>query len=159
MISLAKGELIIFYQDYIKIPEDGLQKFWDAYLKNPNTAFTAPVGHTDDWERVEWDWRTEREDIAWNELELDWGAVSKSALYSVGGFDERLDQWWSMDNVSLGKRLHLKGYKLKCIKDNPAIGYNHDKFIKHPFREKYNPQEVNKILNEYEHNPTLKYLI
>ena len=44
MLKRAKGELIVFYQDYIKIEPDGLQKFWDAYQANPKTMFTAPVG-------------------------------------------------------------------------------------------------------------------
>lgn len=147
----------MFYQDYIKIPEDGLEKFQKAY--DPKTSYTAPVGITKDYEvEPNWDWRIHREYVFWNELELDWGAVPKDALYEVGGFDERMDGHWSMDNVSLGKRLDLMGYKFGNLIDNRAIALDHDSFIDHPFRDKYNPSFVNGLINEYERNPVLTFL-
>lgn len=156
MLKRAKGELIVFLQDYIKIEEDGLQKFWDFYKENPDTFFTGPVGKVTKWgDEPQWDWRIEREDIVWNECEFDWGAAPKKALDDIGGFDERLDQWWSFDNVSVGKRAGLCGYKFACLPEVRAVALDHDLHEKHPFREKWNPTEVNNILNSYERNPRI----
>lgn len=68
MLRRAEGELFVSLQDFIKIPPDYLQKFWDAYQENPDTFFTAPVGKVDDIEYkgdVRWDWR------AWTNGEKD----------------------------------------------------------------------------------------
>lgn len=158
MIKRAKGELLVFYQDYIQIGPDGLQKFWDAYQKDKDTLFTAPVGKTKDFVSETWDWRTETTECEWHQCELDWGAIPKKVLEDIGGFDERLDEWWSMDNVSVGKRAGLLGYKFKCLPDNRAVALDHDALMEHPFRKDYKPQEVNAIMNKYENNPRLDYL-
>ena len=169
LIKRSKGELCIFLEDYTKILPDGLERFWKAYQENPDTCFTAPLGKVDKFgvgDSPRWDWRVNKQradqtdytDCSWNTCELDWGAIPRKILYDIGGFDERLDQFWSMDNVSVGKRADLLGYKFKCVFTNPAVAIDHDKFIKHPFRERFNPREVNQIMNEYHDNPHLDYL-
>jgi len=160
MIKKSKGELIVFYQDYTKIKKDGLQKFWDAYQKDKDTLFTAPLGKVHTWGKTpKWDWRLQRGNIEWNELELDWGAIPKHILEDIGGFDERLDQWWSMDNVSVGKRAQLCGYKFKNLRDNLSCALDHDAMIEHPFRKNYAPEHVNVLINGYESSPRLDYLL
>lgn len=159
MIKRAEGELIVFYEDFTKITPDGLQKFWDAYQKDKRTLFTAPLGKVTNFEdQPRWDWRMERKEINWNEVELDWGAIPKYILYDIGGFDERLDQWWSYDNVSVGLRANLFGYKFANVQDNLAVAIDHDAIIQHPFREKFNPPEVLKLFEEYNINPRLNML-
>lgn len=161
MLKRAKGELIVFYEDFTKIPEDGLQKFWDAYQENKDTCFTAPVGKVDSFadESPKWDWRNYTDECDWPRCELDWGAIPKRILLEIGGFDERLDQWWSFDNVSVGKRASILGYKFKNLIDNKATVIDHDKIIPHPFRDKYCPQEVNQLLAEYEKCPRLNFVV
>ena len=167
LIKRAKGELIVFYEDYTKIIPDGLERFWKAYKEHPDTCFTAPLGKVDKFgDSPRWDWRvykqntsqTDYTDCSWNTCELDWGAIPKHILEAIGGFDERLDQWWSCDNLSVGKRAHLLGYKFLCVFTNPAVAIDHDKVIKHPFRERFNPREVNIVMEEYNTNPKLDYL-
>lgn len=156
MLKRAEGDLIVFYQDYIKIEEDALQKFWEFHVEHPDTLFTAPVGKVVNWgDNPVFDWRTETTEISWNQCELDWGAIPKKILDEIGGFDERLDEWWSFDNVSVGKRAQLCGYKFACLPEVKAIALDHDFHMKHPFREKYNPSAVNQILNSYESNPRI----
>lgn len=160
-IKRSNGELVVFLQDYIKIAPDALQRFWDAYTADPKKQFIAPVGKVNNLYftgEIAWDWRHYKlGETTFNHNEIDWGAIPKELLYEVGGFDEYLDQWWSMDNVSLGYRLHLLGYKFENI-DNPALAYDHDAFMEHPFRDKYNPREVNMRMEEYKMNPRLEYL-
>ena len=161
MINRAKGDLLVFYQDFIKIQDDGLELFWNEYQKDKNTCFTAPVGKVDDFadETARWDWRNYTEECSWTSCELDWGAIPLHVLKAIGGFDERLDAWWSMDNVSVGKRADILGYKFKNVINNKSVALDHDKKEQHPFRERYNPPEVNKILNEYELHPKLDFVV
>lgn len=160
MIRRAQGELIIFYQDYISIEPDGLQHFWDAYQANPKTIFTAPVGKSKklDFTDPEWDWRHYKfGEIDYTRCEMDWGACPRQALLDIGGFDEELDNYWSMDNISVCKRAEMLGWKFMNI-DNPAVAYDHDAFIEHPFRKDYKPVFSNLRMEEYKDNPKLPYI-
>lgn len=131
LIKRAQGELIVSLQDYIKIRPDGLQKFWDKYQLNKKLFFTAPVGKTLDFKEIKWDWRYHREEnepTNFMEWEIDWAAAPKAALVEIGGFDEELDgRCWEFGNVNTGLRAELAGYKVMNVRDNPAIGYDHNK--------------------------------
>lgn len=144
MLKRVTGELIVSLQDYILIRPDYLEKWWKAYLENPDTFMTAPVGKVDDLNyssKPVWDWRAYRNDetknirdCEWNCWEIDNGAAPMEALYTIGGFDEALDGHWSADNVNVGCRAQLAGYKFKCLFDNPVLAYDHDAHMPHPFR-------------------------
>lgn len=162
MLKRAKGELIVILQDYIKIPEDGLQKFWESYQNDTNTFLTAPVGKvkTLDYDgKIKWDWRNQPEaKMNWTMWEIDWGACPKEAIYKIGGFDEELDQYWSFDNVNVGCRADLAKYKFLNVIDNKALAYDHDAFIPHPFRKDYNPDFHNERLDEFRRGKTIDFL-
>lgn len=159
MLRRARGELIVSLQDYITIPEDGLEQFWTEYQKDKETLFTAPVGKTLDGENITWDWRTfAPEEMSWQRWEIDWGAAPLEVLKKIGGFDEELDQFWSSDNLSVGLRANMFGYKFKNLPDNQAVAFNHDAQFPHPFRENFNPEFTNQRLESYKFNPKLTYL-
>jgi hypothetical protein len=148
MIRRAKGELIVSVQDYIKLPDDAIEKLWNAYLKEPDVFWTCPVGKTKDWEHITWDWRIDADDINWQEWEIDFGAASKKALFDIGGFEEELDEYWGFDNCIPAKRAELKGYTFKCLKDNKAVAYDHNAFEEHPFMSLRNEMAYNAILQK-----------
>ncbi len=167
MIRRAQGELIVFIEDYNKFPPNALQKWWDIYQKYPNTLFTAPLGKVKNWDdKPSWDWRawtdgkilSETMPSTWQTCELDWGAIPKKILLEIGGFDERLDAWWSCDNLAVGKLAYLKGYSFLNYFNNPAIVFDHDFHQKHPFRERWNPTAANEIIAEYTPETKLPYL-
>lgn len=167
MIRRSEGELLIFLEDYTRILDDGLERFWRAYQEHPDTLFTAPLGKVYDWgEKPTWDWRAtkQREDQAdYTDClprccELDWGAIPRKILYEIGGFDEELDKYWSGDNVSIGIRADLAGYKFKCVFTNPAVAWDHDAHLPHPFREKYNPRFQSERLDAFRAGLTINYL-
>lgn len=167
MLKRAKGELVVFYEDYTKILDDGLERFWKAHQEHPKTFFTAPLGKVRQWgDKPTWDWRsykqdnsqTDYTDCKWNTCEMDWGAAPLSALKEIGGFDEELDKHWSCDNVNVGCRADLAGYKFKCVFTNPAIALDHDAFIKHPFRANFKPTFNNQRMEEFRRGKKINYL-
>ena len=150
MLKKAKGELVVFMEDWTKATPEGLRKFWEAYQSSPNTFWTAPLGKVDDialspGTQIDWDWRAHADvkEMPYNDWEIDWGCAPRQALLDVGGFDEELDKYWAFDNVSVAYRAYLKGYKFGNLFDNPAIAYNHNKFVPHPFKNNFNPQASN----------------
>ena len=161
MIRKAQGELIVILQDYIQIKKNGLEMFWEAYQKNPTVFFTAPVGKTLTGDAVEWDWRAHtNEDVELNfaEWEIDWGCAPKKLLIEVGGFDEELDKYWGFDNVNIGERIVMAGYKIKNLPKNKAVSVDHNKFINHPYQKLRNPEFHNSRLQDIRMGLKINYL-
>lgn len=163
MLRRAQGTLVVSLQDYIRVRPDFLERWWQAYEENRTSFMTAPVGKVnafDAGDMPRWDWRAYRmndkdttRDNDFRCWEIDNGAAPLEVLKKIGGFDERLDEWWSSDNVSVGKRAHLAGYTFKCIFDNPGLAFDHDLHMPHPFRGHERPERVKLILEEYESGP------
>lgn len=159
MLKRARGELVVFYQDYIKIKENGLSTFWAEYKKRPDYFLTAPVGKTLEYEaEAQFDWRKGNyKDVDFAHWEIDWGSAPLSALKEIGGFDEELDKYWSCDNPNVGCRADLAGYKFANI-DNIAVAIDHDKIETHPFRQNYNPQFNNQRLEQFRRGLKINYI-
>lgn len=168
MLCRANGELIVSLQDHIKVTPDYLQRFWDAYQKYPNTFFTAPVGKvsTEDFSgSAKWDWRAykrpETEDAieaTWDCWEIDSASAPLEALKKIGGFDEAIDGHWSCDNVNVGCRAELEGYKFMNLFSNPAVAFDHDAFEPHPFRANFRPIFNNMRMEEFRNGKRLDAL-
>lgn len=157
-VKRAQGELIVILQDYIEIKPDGLFKFWVAYMTDPRVLFTAPVGKRGTF-KINWDWRASRiRECNWMEWEIDWGACPKNILYEIGGFDEVLDEAWGFDNVSIGFRADAIGYKFANLRDNPAVAYDHDAHMEHPFRKNQDPILHNRRLDQFRMGEKISYL-
>lgn len=143
LIRRCNGELIVILQDYIKIEPDALQRLWEAYEKDSRTFYTCPVGKISNLDYSgdpRWDWRATREEpLDFTLWEADFACAPKKALYEIGGFDEELDRYWSCDNVNVGCRAEIAGYKFGLLKDVRGVAYDHDAFIPHPFRSKHHP--------------------
>lgn len=151
LLKKSTGELIIFLQDFILPNKHGIEIFVEAYQNDPNTFYTAPVGKTLDDKTVEWDWRKDRwydQELNSLEWEIDWACAPREALIKIGGFDEELDKYWGFDNVNLGVRAEMAGYKFRNIIGNPAMAYDHNKKINHPYQKLRNPDFHNMRLNQ-----------
>ena len=145
MARRAKGECLIFLQDFLTIPDDGLAKFYNAW-KFKDAFYTASVN---------FDWRNEKiGECTWLEWEIDWGACGREALIKIGGFDETLDQYWGFDNVNAGLRADMAGYKVISIK-NPAIAVWHPEA---PMKKNRNPEYHNLRLDEIRRGLKIDYL-
>ena len=160
LLMRAKGELVVFLQDYINVRPDYLQRFWEAYTAHPDTFFTAPVGkvQSENYQPpATWDWRAHMftPDMTSDCWEIDSACAPLKALVKIGGFDEALDGKWSCDNVNVGCRAELAGYKFANLFDNPAIAYDHDAHIKHPFRDSFDATLNNKRMAMFKGGMTL----
>lgn len=145
LIQRAKGELIVFVQDYVELPENALQGFWEAYKAKP-AFYTVPVSKYDENGET-WDWRAKKEGaIDWRDWEIDCGSAPRSALVDIGGFDEELDRYWGYDNPNVGLRAHMKGYEFYCLPEIKCRAYDHNKHEAHPFRNKQNADFANERL-------------
>lgn len=162
MLRRSQGELIVSLQDFIKVEPDFLQQYWDAYQRSPDTFFTAPVGKVQQEDfsgEVAWDWRIHKEARPfWNKWEIDSGSAPRAALFAIGGFDEALDKYWSSDNVNVGFRAHLAGYKFGFVPENRAMAYDHDAHMTHPYRHKFKPDYNNKRLEAFRRGLRINYL-
>lgn len=142
LIRRAKGELIVFVQDYVELPPDALQRFWDAHINKP-AFYTVPVSKFDD-DNETWDWRANKNGVIdWRDWEIDCGSAPRSALVEIGGFDEELDRYWGYDNPNVGLRAHMKGYEFFCLPEIKCRAYDHNKHEPHPFRNMQNVDFAN----------------
>lgn len=147
MIRRAKGEVLVFYQDHIKIENDGLSKFYNA-CRFKDAFYTASVNY---------DWRQDAEpenERPFTDWEIDWGACTLEAMRRIGGFDEALDRYWGFDNVNAGLRAEMAGYKIFCIK-NPATAEQHPDA---PMKKNRNPSYHNQRLEEIRRGLKLDFL-
>lgn len=169
----SKGELIISYQDFIWLPGDGLQKFWDLYQEYPDTFISGignkakypdkidnkgyitlwnkpykgrPTGISELDNRV--DGGKELIDSNYSFFELNWSSFPREAVDKLGGFDEQLDYHYGGDNVHFALRASLLGYKFKVDKSNECIGFNQDALFPRP--DDWEEKHVNKGFLEKE---------
>ena len=137
LISRAKGDIIVSFQDCIKIPDNTLEII--AGLDHTKTAYTYPVGQTLDFEKEPtWDWRALRPqgEIEPRMWEADFASAPKSMFYDIGGFDEEFNKGWSWENVEVAIRAYAAGYKFELHNSFRTVSLRHDELRENPFRNK-----------------------
>ena len=161
MLRRARGELVVIVEDWCWFPPDGLQKFYGAYKSSSGYFFTAPVpkaqSYNDLGKRIRYsgsvveEWRSARGGmIDWRHFEIDWAAAPLQALKELGGFDTYQDQKWANDNSNLAYRAMKAGWLFWNLKDNPAMGLNHNAIWAHPFRDRHDPEWSEARLREFD---------
>jgi glycosyltransferase involved in cell wall biosynthesis len=139
----AIGELLVWLQDFILIPNNGIEQLVDLYRHNPD-ALIAPVdirynsvepnqNNKDDWwdgqEKViaEEDWRNIRvQNLGIREsdnpfdFETNYGAIPKHILDELNGFWEFFDDGLGYDNTEICYRALKLGYRLLIDDTNIA---------------------------------------
>ena len=144
----ATGELIVILQDFILIPEDGLEQLAILHNRHPN-ALLAPVDvqaksnvkekvGTEDW----YDENTQpvgeihhksiritnmglRESTNPFEFEQNYCAIPKHILDYLGGWYECMDEGLGYDNTEFAWRALESGFKLLVDELNIAICLDH----------------------------------
>lgn len=144
----AEGELFVFLQDFILIPEDGIEQLVTLYRKNP-TALLAPVDmyvapkikpdiESEDWFHGELDVVGDfiRQNIRIKNLglrfsdhpydfEQNYGAIPTEIARRLGGWYEFYDEGLGYDNTDIAYRVLKSGYKLIVDETNVAVCIDH----------------------------------
>lgn len=144
----AKGELMVILQDFIIMPERGIEMLVDVYRRNPN-AIIAPCDHmyqprikpditNNDWFRGETNikgeliWKNVRiigEGMRYSdnpyEFEQNYCAIPTHIAKDLNGWYEFYDEGLGFDNTDFAFRALKKGYKLIVDDTNICYGIDH----------------------------------
>lgn len=140
----ADGELLVYLQDFILIPENGVESIVDLYRHNPN-ALIAPVDeyffpiepnkdNKEDW----WDEKTNVIDrFSWRNIRLQFAGIRKTDNpmdfeMNYAGIPkhiiEKLNGWWEFfddaigyDNTEIAHRALDAGYYILIDDTNVAV--------------------------------------
>jgi glycosyltransferase involved in cell wall biosynthesis len=143
----ATGELLVFLQDFVLIPDTGIEQLVDVYRHNPD-ALIAPTDvyhHTsikpnmdnlEDWfDHLYWEevigefyWENARnrklglrESFNAPDFEMNYGAIPKHIVEALGGWWEFFDDGLGYDNTEIAYRALEAGYRLLIDDTNVAV--------------------------------------
>lgn len=143
--KVAKGDLIVFVQDFILIPTNGIESLVDLYRHNPK-ALLAPVdqywfpkhinkenkedwfgGDTDiignfSWRNVRLQFSGIRETENPFDFEMNYAGVPKAIIEHLNGWYEMFDEGIGYDNTEFSQRCLELGYKIIIDDTNVAWG-------------------------------------
>lgn len=112
-LDRAKGELLVFLQDFIWIQANGLQRFWDIYQLYPDALITG-CGH-----KYEQDLKTinevdnrcfgekRLEKCHWSNWEMNWSSCPRAIMPR---FDEEMDKNYGGENIYIAKTANKDVY-------------------------------------------------
>lgn len=139
MFKKARGELIVSLQDSIYIPPLGIKKFWEAYVDKGKRALFSGVG--DQYDQLDeygkpinkvWDdpRKTDKYGSFYecypNDMEWNWAAFPRSAIFDIGGMDEKLDfLGFGGDQLQVCERWGEAGYNFWLDQTNESFTLRH----------------------------------
>ncbi len=126
-LSKVTGELIVFLQDFIEIPANGLERFWELYQLYPNDLITG-CGHKYENGRIaETDSRCfgDRKLVSsdWTFYELNWASCPAKI---APRFEEDMDKFYGGENIVFALKAHLKGSEIWLDRINECKGLAHN---------------------------------
>jgi len=141
-LDRAQGELLVFLQDFIWIPANGLERFWEIYQLFPEKLITG-VGHKaqDGLEGIsEVDNRVFGEDElaagSFSHWELNWAACPRALMPR---FNEKMDKFYGGENQYIAKK---SGLGIIIDRQNQCIGFSQEECGGRP--ENWETQHSNK---------------
>lgn len=148
-LELAKGAIFVFLQDFVLMPNDGIEKIVEVYRHHPND-FIAPVdvyyspkvkpntNNSEDWFDGEIDVMGEfmrknvriqnkgfRESRTITDFEQNYGAVATQVLRGLGGYYEFFDEALGFDDTEIIYRAFLKKHRLFIDEGNIGVCIDH----------------------------------
>lgn len=147
----SNGELVVFLQDFIEIPIDGIQKYVDLYETNPDKMYS---GVDDRWhyEAEELDTKNKLDVFSFKnykktksdytspririggatrrttepmEWELNWSASPRKILIDLGGWNNDWDRGFAYDNSEIALRHVYNGGQIIIDETNMANALSH----------------------------------
>lgn len=149
----AEGELLVWLQDFMLIPPQGIEALVDIYRHNPNVLIAPtdincvpsvkPDVESEDWFNGQTNVVGEvyfdnprnlkigmRESRNPFEFEMNYAAVPKKIVEAVGGWYEFFNDALGFDNTEFAFRAMSLGYKMIVDDTNQAVGLNHWEALK-----------------------------
>jgi glycosyltransferase involved in cell wall biosynthesis len=140
----ANGELIVYLQDFIIIPNNGIEMLVDVYRHNPNCLIAPTDSYYDIKGKVDVDsedWFNSNIDVVGNfvrgnvrnidrgirfsdwpfDYEMNYGAIPKKVIEHMGGWYEFFNDGLGFDNTEFCWRAMKAGHKLIIDDTNKAI--------------------------------------
>lgn len=135
LVSRANGQLLVSWQDFTWGRPDTLERFWYCYELEPKTLVSGVGNKYEDetWVVKTWQDPRERDDQGsfypcdFADIEWNFCAVPKEALYAIGGFDEGADfEYLGMDGYGVNERLwDLGGWDFKLNQRIKSFSLGH----------------------------------
>ncbi len=144
----ASGELLVWLQDFVLMPEDGIERIVDIYLHNPS-ALIAPVDvyykskvsthiTSEDWFSGELDvvgefhWENMRNKYSGIvrtenpfDFEMNYCAIPKKVVEMLNGWWEFIDDGLGYDNTDIATRAQVLGCPIIIDAENKATCIDH----------------------------------
>lgn len=149
----AKGELLVWLQDFVLMPENGIERMVDIYLHNP-TALIAPVDvyyhpkikpdvESEDWFNGELDvvgdfhWenvRNKHYGLKFTDnpfdFEMNYCAIPKKVVQLLNGWWEFIDDGLGYDNTDIATRAQVLDCPIIIDAENKATCLDHWEALK-----------------------------
>ena len=149
----AKGKILVSWQDWIFAAPDALQKFVDKVEET--NGIVSGVG--DQYEKIGkfgkpevkiWNDPRKRKDLGDfyevypNDIEWNFAAFPKKAVFDVGGMDQELDfRGFGGDQLQIMERIDTVGYKSYLDQTNESFTIRHDR-SKHGGQKNWDSKHV-----------------
>lgn len=123
-LRIVDTDYVIFYQDFIELKEDCFEKLLN--LADEKTFVTTCTPHYDGTDDIRYTGVDTGRVCRPEEWEANVAIAPMKMIRELGGFDERLDNGWSWDNVLLAKKAAILGSKFVLDESNRPKLYPHD---------------------------------
>lgn len=116
-LRLCKGDYVVFYQDFIELEPDCLEKL--VSLADPKTFVTTLTRNPDgDEEDPRYTWQDEVRTCWPEEWEENVGMAPMAILRELGGYDEAYDKGWAWNNCNVAQRAEMLGCRFLLDETN-----------------------------------------
>lgn len=152
VLAEATGDVIVFLQDFILIPLDGLEQIATLYRKNPDCLQALPDMYfspriepnkeSEDWfdgntdvlgEFIRQNIRIQNAGLRYTnnpmDFEQNYGAIPTKIARALGGWHEFFDEGLGWDNTDIAYRALQSGYKILLDETNIAVCIDHWKTL------------------------------
>ncbi len=148
----ASGDVLVFLQDFILIPEDGLEQIATLHRRNPDCLLAFPDAYYEpkikpDKEKEDWfngncdvignfirqNIRIQNKGLRYSDNPMDfeqnYGALPVKIARELGGWHEWFDEGLGWDNTDMAWRALQDGYKILIDETNIAVCIDHWKTL------------------------------
>ncbi len=143
-----------FLTDFIWIPANGLERFWEVYQLYPDALVTG-VGHkaqdglegiSETDERVFGEPGVHETDFTW--YELNWASCPTKI---APRFDEAMDEFYGGENQVFAMKAVARGHKIYLDRSNVCIGLNQAQWGRPTDWEEKHHNKENRIAERVRH--------